>query len=130
MAGLLLMAAACGFRPSAPESRAAYVIEKLIEQSQATDDLRAVAVVPEGQDPDVLIGDVATRTALVYLRGRVRFGASLRTRAAGYSAKGDGLQVSVTVSEGLIMTGAEAARFRVELVRRDSEWVVARVSVD
>src|SRR4030067_911078 len=85
LAGLLcgIAASACDFRPSAPESRAEYFVEKLIHEPQAEDELRSVMRLAEGQSPDSLANDPLTRNTLTYLRARPRPRATVRAHGAG-----------------------------------------------
>jgi hypothetical protein len=133
LAGVACLAglAGCNLRPSAPESRAEYFVEKFIRTPQAADDLRAVTALAAGESPEALAGDPHTRTAIQYLRARERLGAALGFHVSGTrSAAPDRKQVTVTVSEGLAVGGAEAVRLQVELTRRDSDWIVTRLSAD
>lgn len=130
---LLCLAATggCPQRPTAPESRAAYFIEKLIHEPQAVEDLRAVAIFPDERGPEAFLDDLPVRTALSYLRARARLGAELGIHTGGASAAGaNRRRVVVSVSEGLALGATEAVRFQVELSRRDDEWMVTRLTAD
>jgi hypothetical protein len=122
----------CGLlRPSAPESRAEYFIEKLVLEPQAVDDLRAVAVLPEAGAPDDLLADVPTRTAVTYLRARARFEAELRFHVAGSARPAaDERRVEVVVSEGLAVGARQTVRFSVDLKQVDDDWRVVRLHAD
>lgn len=138
MAGRVLAAlvcvaglAGCDFRPSAPESRAGYFVEKLVVEPEAAEDLRAVAWLAEDQSPEVLIGDIPTRTAIVFLRARTRLGhkpgfhLGETTRPAPEKRT-----VFVYASEGGTVGKAETVRFQVEMELRDNEWRVVRLQAD
>jgi hypothetical protein len=123
---------ACDFRPSAPESRAEYFVEKLILEPQAIEDLRGVARVAEGESPDTLASDLPTRSALNYLRARQRLGAKFGLHVAGTQRPApDSRVVSVVVSEGTaVLNEAAAVRFQVELQKQDDAWLVTRLRSD
>ncbi len=133
LAGLLCLAigAGCSLRPSAPETRAVYFIEKLIHEPGALDDLRAVAVFPDDRGPESFLDTLPVRTALLYLRARARLGADLKIRSSHAAAPGpDRRRVTVGVSEGAAIGIAEPVRFQVELARRDDQWMVTGLSAD
>jgi hypothetical protein len=121
----------CNVRPSAPESRAEYFVEKFIREPQAVDDLRAVTQLADSQNPDDLVADLATRTAVTYLRDRARLGANLAFRVVGARrAQGDHMLVSVMVSEGVTAGAANEVRFEVEMQKSGEDWRVARLHAD
>lgn len=121
----------CDLRPSAPESRAEYFVEKLIREPQALDDLRAVARLAEDENPDALATDTPTRAAITYLRARARLGAKLGFHVADSARLDAGhRRVSVDVSEGVTVGGAEAVRFQVDMAQSDGDWRVARLHAD
>ena len=62
---------ACDTRPSAPETRASYFVQKFIVEPQNESDLRAVTQLPENQSPETLVNDLQTRAAIRYLRARL-----------------------------------------------------------
>jgi hypothetical protein len=134
LVGLLCGAAlaACNTRPSAPESRAEYFVEKLIREPQAVEELRSVARLAEGESPDALANDLPTRTALVYLRARQRLGAELGFHVAGTRRPApDSRVVSVVVSEGVAALNEGAAvRFQVELQKQEGAWLITRLRSD
>jgi hypothetical protein len=134
LAGLLCGVAlgACDFRPSAPESRAEYFVEKLIREPQAVEDLRSVARLAEGMRPEALANDLPTRTALTYLRARQRLGAKHGFHVAGTRRPAPGSrEVVVVVSEGLVALNEGAGvRFQVELQKLDDAWLVTRLHSD
>ena len=134
LVGLLcgIAAAACDFRPSAPESRAVYFVEKLIREPQAVDDLRSMARLAEGESPDALANDLPTRTTLAYLRARQRLGAKFGLHVAGTQRPAaDSRVVSVVVSEGTAVLNENAAvRFQVELQKQEDAWLVTRLRSD
>ncbi len=134
LVGLLcgIAAAACDFRPSAPESRAEYFVEKLIREPQAVDDLRSMARLAEGESPDALANDLPTRTTLAYLRARQRLGAKFGLHVAGTQRPAaDSRVVSVVVSEGTAVLNENAAvRFQVELQKQEDAWLVTRLRSD
>lgn len=117
---------ACDFRPSAPESRAAYFVEKFIVAPQAVDDLRGVARLDADQSPETLANDLPTRASVAYLRARHRLGAELGFHAAGTVRSATGHRVvKVMVSENTAVPAKDAAvRFEVELENRDQAWLV------
>jgi len=131
VAACLAVLSGCNLRPSAPESRAVYFLEKFIQEPQSVDDLNAVTWLADGQAPDSLIADVPTRTAIIYLRARSRLGASLGIRAVGKDAASAATQVvQVTVSEGGVIGGVNPVRFDITLERRETEWRVLRLHAD
>jgi hypothetical protein len=134
LVGLLcgIATGACDFRPSAPESRAEYFVEKLIREPQASDDLRSVARLAEGESPDALANDLPTRTALTYLRARQRLAAKLGFHVAGTRRPApDSRVVTVVVSEGVAALGnGTAVRFQVELQKQEDAWLVTRLRSD
>lgn len=133
LAGLLGLAAGtgCSLRPSAPENRATYFIEKLIREPEAIDDLRAVAIFPDDRGTESFLAALPARTALLYLRARARLGADLNIRSGHATAPApDRRRVAVSVSEGPAIGVIEPVRFQVELVRRDDQWMVTGLSAD
>ena len=122
--------AGCHLRPSAPESRATYFVEKMVREPAAADDLRAVVWLADGQQPEALVADLPTRTAMTYLRTRHRLGASLDFGSSVRASSGAARKtVQVTVRE----PGAklvDPVQFEVELEKRDSEWRVTRLYTD
>ena len=134
LVGLLcgIAAGACDFRPSAPESRAEYFVEKLIREPQAVDELRGIARLAEGESPDSLAHDLPTRTALTYLRARQRLGAKFGLHVAGTERPAPEKRVvDVVVSEGAVVLNEGAAvRFRVELQKQEDAWLVTRLRSD
>ncbi len=131
-AGLLLALgmAGCDFRPSAPESRAEYFVEKFIREPAALDDLRAVAALAETDSPETLLTELPARTAVLYLRARAQAGVSLGFHVAGsFRADDDHKTVDVVVSEDTALA-IEPVRFRVEMTRRDRDWWVTRLQAD
>ncbi len=134
LAGLLcgIAASACDLRPSAPESRAEFFIEKLIHEPQATDELRSVTRLEEGQSPDSLANDPRTRNALAYLRARERLDAKFGLHIAGTKRPApDTRVVNVVVSENVTALNAGAVvRFQVELQKQEDAWLVTRLRSD
>jgi hypothetical protein len=134
LVGLLcgITAGACDFRPSAPESRAEYFVEKLIREPQAVEDLRSVARLAEGESPEALASDLPTRTALTYLRARQRLGVKHGFHVAGTRRPApDSRVVNVVVSEGLAaLNEGTGVRFQVELQKQDDAWLVTRLHSD
>lgn len=127
---LLVVMAGCPFRPTAPQSRAEYFIDKLIHAPQDTEDLRAVAWLTEGQNPEMLINDLPTRTAVTYLRARAHAGAALGVHAAGVTTPApDRQRVLLDVTETGVAR-AEPVRFETELEKREQEWRVIRLHAD
>lgn len=123
--------ASCNSRPSAPESRAEYFVEKFIREPQAAGDLRAVAQLAEGQSPEDLMTDLATRTAVTYLRDRARLGATLAFHAVGLGrAKGDRMLVAVIVNEGVAVGTADEVRFEVAMQKSGQDWRVTHLRAD
>jgi hypothetical protein len=123
---------ACSVRPSAPESRAQYFVEKLIREPQSVDDLRSVARLAEGESPDVFVTDLPTRTALIYLRARQRLGAQLGFHVAGTRRpNADTRVVNVVVSEGVAaLNEGMTVRFQVEMQKQEDAWLVTRLHSD
>jgi hypothetical protein len=134
LVGLLcgIAVGACDFRPSAPESRAEYFVEKLISEPQAVEELRSVARLAEGESPDSLANDLPTRTALTYLRARQRLGAKFGLHVAGTQRPAaDKRVVNVVVSEGAaVLKEGAAVRFQVELQKQEDAWLVTRLRSD
>ncbi len=121
---------ACDFRPSAPESRATYFVEKFITAPQAVDDLRGVARLGPDESPETLAIDLPTRSSVAYLRARHRLGADLGFHVAGTSRRASGKRiVKVIVSEGVAAKDT-AVRFEVELHNQDQAWLVVRLQSD
>ncbi|MDH4133269.1 MAG: hypothetical protein OEV31_00635 [Gammaproteobacteria bacterium] len=132
MAGpfLALGGGGCDFRPSAPESRAEYFVEKFILKPAAHDDLRAVAALGETDSPESLLTELPVRTAVIYLRARAQAGVSLGFHVSGsYPVDDDHKTVDVVVSEDTVLT-LEPVRFRVDMTRRDKNWWVTRLQSD
>jgi len=134
LVGLLcgIAAGACDFRPSAPESRAEYFVEKLIREPQAVDELRGIARLAEGESPDSLAHDLPTRTALTYLRARQRLGAKFGLHVADTQRPAPDIRaVNVVVNEGATVLNERATvRFQVELQKLDDAWLVTRLRTD
>lgn len=134
LAALLWLAAlsACDIRPSAPETRASYFVEKLIVEPQNETDLRGVTRLRENQSPETLVKDLPTRTAVSYLRARHRLGAELGFHVAGTNRLANGSKVvNVVVNEGTATVGKEAAvRFQVELQNQNRQWIVVHLQSD
>lgn len=121
----------CNQRPSAPESRAEYFVEKFIREPQAANDLRAVTQLAEGQSPDDLMSDLATRTAVTYLRDRVRLGAKLGFHAVGLGdAKGERMLVNVMVDEDVAVGATDKVRFEVEMQKSGQDWRVTHLHAE
>ena len=124
-------AGGCDFRPSAPETRAEYFVEKLVREPQALEDLRAVSDLPETGAPDDLLADLPTHTAVMYLRARAQFDAELGFHVAGTARPAsDVRRVDVVVSEGIAVANRQAVRFNVELKKIGEDWRVVRVRAD
>jgi len=123
---------ACDFRPSAPESRAAYFVERLIREQPPVDELRSVARLAQDASPDTLANDLPTRTALVYLRARQRLGAVFGLHVAGTEQPAaDTRVVSVVVSEGAaVLNEGTTVRFQVELQKQEDAWLVTHLRSD
>lgn len=134
LVGLLcgMAAGACDFRPSAPESRAEYFVEKLIREPLPEEELRGVARLAEGESPDTLAHDLPTRSALAYLRARQRFDAKFGLHVAGTQRPTpDKRVVSVVVSEGAaVLNERTAVHFQVELQKQEDAWLVTRLRSD
>jgi len=134
LVGLLcgIAASACDFRPSAPESRAEYFVEKLILKPQAVDELRNIARLAEGESPDSLASDPPARNALTYLRARQRFGATFGFHIAGTRRPAANIRVvSVAVSEDApALKDGAVILFQVELQNQDDIWLVTRLRSD
>lgn len=124
--------AACDFRPSAPESRAEYFVEKLIREPQAVDELRSVAQLAEGESPDTFANDLPTRSALIYLRARQRLGARFGVHVAGTQQPAlDTRVVTVVVNEdATVLNESAAVRFQVELQKQEGAWLVTQLRSD
>lgn len=131
-AGLLfaLFLSGCDFRPSAPESRAEYFVEKFIREPAALDDLRAVAAIAATDSPESLLTELPAKTAVLYLRARSQAGVSIGFHVAGsFVADDDHKTVDVMVSEDTALA-IEPVRFHVEMTRRDNDWWVTRLQAD
>ncbi len=123
---------ACDFRPSAPESRATYFVEKFIATPLVVEDLRGVARLSEDENPETLANDLPTRSAVAYLRARQRLGAELGVHVAGTTRRANGNKVvKVVVSESKAASVKDGAvRFEVEMQNRDRAWLVVRLQSD
>lgn len=123
---------ACDVRPSAPESRAEYFVEKLIIEPQAGEALHSVARFAEGDSPDSLARDLPAQNALMYLRARQRLGATFGVHVAGTQRPAENTRVvSVAVSEKVAALNENAVvRFQVELQYLDDAWQVTRLRSD
>lgn len=131
---LIVLAGLAGchlLRPSAPESRAVYFIEKMVREPAALDDLRAVMWLAENQLPDSFVADLSTRTAMTYLRTRHRLGASLDFSSTVRSKPTPTRRtVRVTVRDPGAGKLAEPVLFDVDLEKRDTEWRAIRLHTD
>ena len=126
----LLVIAGCSLRPTTPQNRAEYFVDKFIRAPQDTDDLHTVAWLAEGQTPDMLIGDLPTRTAVAYLRARARSGVALGVHATGVTTLApERRRVQLDVTEPAA-AGAPPVRLETELEQRDHEWRVVRLRAD
>ena len=121
---------ACDFRPSAPESRATYFVEKFIVAPQAVEDLRGVASLGADASPETLVSDLPTRAAVSYLRARQRLGADLGFHAAGVTRTASGSRVVKVVVSEVAAAKEAAVRFEVELRNQDQAWLVVRLQSD
>lgn len=123
---------ACDTRPSAPETRASYFVEKFIVDPQNEGDLRGVTQLAENQSPETLVTDLQTRTAVSYLRARHQLGAEFGFHIAGTNRISNGNKVvNVVVSEGVAAVGKDAVvRFQVELHHRERQWLVVHLLSD
>src|SRR4030067_633357 len=134
LVGLLggIVVVACDFRPSAPESRAEYFVEKLIREPQAVEELRSVARLAEGEPPAAPANDLPPRTTLTSLRARQRLGAKFGLHVAGTQRPTpDNRAVTVVVSEGTaVLNEGTAVRFQVELQKQEDAWLVTRLRSD
>ena len=120
----------CDFRPSAPESRASYFVEKFITAPQSLEDLRGVARLGPDESPETLMSDLPTRSAVAYLRARHQLGAELGFHIAGTNRRASGNRVvKVIVSESAAAKDA-TVRFDVELHNQDQAWLVVRLQSD
>lgn len=127
----ILALVACQFRPTTPESRAEYFIDQFIHAPPVSDDLRAVVWLTEGQDPDMLVTDLPTRTAVTYLRARARLGATLGVHATGTTTPtADRRRVQIAVTEPGAPGLSAPVRLEVELEKRDREWRVLRLHAE
>lgn len=134
LAVLLWLAAlgACDTRPTAPETRASYFVEKFIVEPQNETGWRGVTGLSEDQSPETLMKDLQTRTAVSYLRARHRLGAELGFHIASANRRANGDRVvEVTVSEGVPTVGKPATvRFQVELHNQNRQWIVVQLQSD
>ena len=128
----LLTLGACDSRPSAPETRASYFVQKFIHEPQNHVDLRAVAQLADNASPESLTSDLQTRTAVSYLRARHRLGAALGFHIAGTVRTSSGNKVvTIVVSEAVATVSNDAAvRFQVELHQQNQAWFVTRLQSD
>jgi len=128
----LLALSACDSRPSAPETRASYFVQKFILEPQNHVDLRAVSQLSENASPETLVSDLQTRTAVSYLRARHRLGAAFGFHIAGTVRTSNGNKVvTIVVSEAVATVGNDAAvRFQVELHQQNQAWFVTRLQSD
>jgi hypothetical protein len=131
---LIVLAGLAGchlLRPSAPESRAIYFVEKMVREPTATDDLRAVMWLADDQLPDSFVTDLPTRTALTYLRTRHRLGASLKfSSTVRLSPTATRKTVRVTVRDPGAGKSADAVLFDIGLEKRGTEWRAIRLQTE
>lgn len=129
---LLALSACDSPRPSAPETRASYFVQKFILEPQNYVDLRAVARLADNASPETLISDLQTRTAVSYLRARHRLGAAFGFHIAGTVRTSSGNKVvTIVVSEAVATVSNDAAvRFQVELHQQNQAWFVTRLQSD
>lgn len=131
---LIVLAGLAGchlLRPSAPESRATYFVEKMVREPAAIDDLRAVMWLTGDQLPESFVTDLPTRTALIYLRTRHRQGVTLDFSSAIRSTPApDRRTVRVTVRDRGAGKLAEPVLFDIDLEKRDTEWRVTRLTTE
>lgn len=122
----------CDTRPSAPETRASYFVEKFIVEPQNESDLRGMTGLSGNQSLETLVNDLQTRTAISYLRARHRLGAKFGFHIAGTSRRADGIKiVNVVVNEGVATVEKETAvRFQVALRNQDRQWLVVHLQSD
>lgn len=128
---LLGTLAACEAIWGTPEGRARDFIEALVVSPAEARKLRETANVSDTQNPEALIGDVAARVGLDYLRAQQAQGVSLKfvrgeTRTLDEARRLVGVQVSY-LQPGTLATGE--VRF-VALVEQDGpgRWRVVRVT--
>ena len=128
MAGL----GACDSRPSAPETRASYFVQKFITEPQNAVDLRGVSRLAEKDSPETLVDDLQTRSAVSYLRARHRHGAEFSFHIAANTRTASGHKiVNVVVSETAAPVGKDSVvRFQVELRQQNNARVVVRLQSD
>jgi len=121
----------CHLRPSAPETRAIYFLDKMIREPAAIEDLRAVMWLADDQLPDSVMADLPTRTSIRYLRARHRQGASIDLSGTIRSSPApDRRSVRVTVREAGAGKLVEPVQLDVELEKRNDEWRVTRLRTD
>jgi len=124
-----VFAGACFHRPTGPETRATYFVEKMVKEPQAIEDLRAVAEFSGARGVDSFLDSLPTKTAVGYLRSRVRFGSDLKFHATRTGTPSpDRRLITVSVSEGMAIGATPAIQLQVELRLRDNEWKVTALS--
>jgi len=125
---MTLLASACFYRPSGPESRAAYFVEKLVREPQAVEDLRAVTGLDAGKNVDSIVDTLPARTAIGYLRSRARLGTEYKFHATRTGkTEPERRLITVSVSEGLAIGATPAILFEVEMNLQNQEWKVVRL---
>jgi len=133
MVGLLcgIVVGACDSRPSAPESRAEYFVEKLISEPQAVEELRSVARLAKAKARCARERSAdAHRTDLSACPTSPRCKLGLRVAGSQRPAT-DSRVVSVVVSEGTaVLNEGAAVRFQVELQKQEDAWLVTRLRSD
>jgi hypothetical protein len=87
--------AGCGWWRSAPEARAEDVVRLLVNDPES----KELAALVAGPSPAALASGPAEETALVFLRARLRMGATLDYEAHRLSASGTPVTVRVSVTD-------------------------------
>lgn len=123
--------AACEPIWSTPEGHARDFMEALVMTPTEVQKMQELAHLPVTQDPEGLIGDVAGRVGVDFLRAQRTQGVSMKfvraeTRKLSDARRLVGVNVSY-LQPGTPMTGE--VRFRVLLEKNDQgDWRIARVS--
>lgn len=118
---------------STPEGRARDFIETLVTLPAETQELRDIANVPDGQNPEDLIDDLSARVGLDFLRARYAQGVSLKF-VQGETRRVDDARRTVMIhvtylQPGTPMTGE--VRFLIRIEKDDQgRWRIARVAGD
>ena len=131
--GCLLLLSACSFFSNAPESRATQFLKVLVTDPGDAQQLRGLADVPEGADPQSVVHGVSTQVALDYLRTLQRQGQRQDFGIGPVRVHGaSGREVTVLVTpNNQPAVRRSAIRFHVELKDVATRgWLVTAVQAE